>query len=342
MSRPAQLCRHGARPLASLAVLAHCAMWMVQTSCNSAPTSASCGEGGPGFLLRGPAVLAAGVEANVELCLGGAPTLRLEIERFMVRADGLELGETTSDGRCLTVPFRTVEATDAKLHVQAEVHFNESTGFCGDFNYDTSSEFVVRVREPDAVLHFEPSGCDGETSVLLAGSEHAFVYELGADGQPLDYGLEQPPLLVDTGELALQDDGRFKMPDVPGTFSMTSQIEGDDFERTLIAYELDEVQRVEFAVVNNDRWNSMVHLIIRASLEHAVTCDTPPGTVSVEVLTPEVCHLVDDTPTGATTAQRSFGAPLEVAIVDLQADECVLQTTYGDFMGTLSLSPSWR
>lgn len=339
---PADQRQRRAKPLALLAVLAHCTMWLVQTSCNSAPTIASCGEGGPGFLWRGPSVLAAGVAAQVEVCLGGAPEVRLEIEHFTVRADGLELGEIASDGRCLTIPLQTEGATNATLHVQADVHFDPSTGLCGDFTYDTSDAFEIRVREPDAVLRFGPRACDGEFAVLLAGSVHAFDYALGADGQPLDYGLEQPPLLVDTGELALQDDGRFKVPDEPGMFSVTSQIEGDDFELTLVAYELAEVQRVEFEVENNDRWNSSVHLVVRASLEHSITCDAPPGTVTIEVLTPEVCHLVDDTPTGATTAQRSFGRALEVAIVDLQADECVLQTTYGDFTGNLTLSPGWR
>ena len=124
---------------------------MVQTSCSGgAPTFASCGaDTGPGFLWAEPVVLAAGVAARVELCLGGGSTLRFDIQRFMVRADGLELGEVSSDDRCLTIPLQTLGAMDATLHVQAEVDFDRSVT-CGEVTYDTSSEIVVRVREPDS------------------------------------------------------------------------------------------------------------------------------------------------------------------------------------------------
>ena len=333
--------RQAATPLAALGVLAHCAVWMVQTSCNgSAPTFASCGaDTGPGFHRAEPGVLAAGVPVRIEACLGGGSTLRLDIQRFTVRADGLELGEVTSNKRCLTIPFHTLGAIDATLHVQAEVEYKRSVT-CGTITYDTSSEIEVRVREPDGVLRFDARACDGTSGVLLTGSKHGFDYELGAAGEPLDYGLEQPPLLLDTGDLALQDDGTFKMPDASGSFLVTSLIAGDDFESMLTAYDPAEVARVEFQVVSFSR--AELDLIARASLEHWPTCDTPPGTVSVEVLTPETCHLADDAPTGATMAELSFGAHLEVELVDPEAGACVLEAAYGDVTTPFSWPRNWQ
>lgn len=332
--------RQAATSLASLGVLAHCAVWMLQTSCNgSAPTFASCGaDTGPGFRPAAPILLAAGVAARVELCLGGGSTLRLEIQHFTVRADGLELGEVSSDKRCLTIPFHTLGAMDTTLHVLAEVDYDRSVT-CGAVTYDTSREIEIRVRAPDGVLRFDARACDGTSAVLLAGSRPGFDYELGAAGEPLDYGLEQPPLLLDTGDLALQDDGSFKMPDASGSFLVTSLIAGDDFERMLTAYQPAEVARVEFQVVSFSR--AGLDLIARASLAYRPTCDTPPGTVSVEVLTPETCHLADDAPAGATTADLSFGAHLEVELVD-PGGTCVLQAAYGDVTTPFSWPRNWQ
>ena len=338
--RPARRRRQAASPLAFLGVLAHCAVWMVQTSCNgSAPTFASCGaDTGPGFRPAGPVLLAAGIAASIELCLGGGSTLSLDIQHFTVRADGLELGKVSSDKRCLTIPFRTLGAMDTTLRVQAEVDYERSVT-CGSVTYDTSSEIEVRVREPDGVLRFDARACEGRSAVLLAGSKPTFDYELGAGGEPLNYGLEQPPLLLDTGDLALQDDGSFKMPDASGSFLVTSLISGDDFERMLTAYQLSEVARVEFQVVSFSR--AMLDLIAHASLEHRPICDRPPGTVSVEVLTPETCHFPDDAPTGATTAQLNFGAHLEVELVP-EAGACLLQAAYGDVTTPFSWPRNWQ